>query len=148
MYTARGHPMVAPRWNPLTTLSILLVLYAENPQHLGAHLSISHLYRIGWCTTDRAPSMIAPANPKWWWNSMTVLPVSLVICAENLSTSRSFQDKSATLSVFSIIFGRAIWANRKWSDYWGIHLHAWLYRLSMGCHTVSPAPVWVRIPGP
>ena len=21
-------------------------------------------------------------------------------------------------------------------------------RLSMGCHTVSPAPVWVRIPGP
>ena len=22
-----------------------------------------------------------------------------------------------------------------------------LYRLSMGCHTVSPAPVWVRIPG-
>ena len=23
-----------------------------------------------------------------------------------------------------------------------------LYRLSMGCHTVSPAPVWVRIPGP
>ena len=23
-----------------------------------------------------------------------------------------------------------------------------LYRLSMGCHTVSPARVWVRIPGP
>ena len=23
-----------------------------------------------------------------------------------------------------------------------------IYRLSMGCHTVSPAPVWVRIPGP
>ena len=30
--------------------------------------------------------------------------------------------------------------------------HSWnstlLCRLSMGCHTVSPAPVWVRIPGP
>ena len=26
--------------------------------------------------------------------------------------------------------------------------HSSLYRLSMGCHTVSPAPVWVRIPGP
>ena len=25
---------------------------------------------------------------------------------------------------------------------------AMFYRLSMGCHTVSPAPVWVRIPGP
>ena len=23
-----------------------------------------------------------------------------------------------------------------------------LYRLSMGCHIVSPAPVWVRITGP
>ena len=23
-----------------------------------------------------------------------------------------------------------------------------VYRLNMGCHTVSPAPVWVRIPGP
>ena len=23
-----------------------------------------------------------------------------------------------------------------------------IYRLSMGCYTVSPAPVWVRIPGP
>ena len=29
-----------------------------------------------------------------------------------------------------------------------IYIQQELYRFSMGCHTLSPAPVWIRIPGP
>ena len=29
-----------------------------------------------------------------------------------------------------------------------VFLYILLHRLSMGCHTVSPAQIWVRIPGP
>ena len=29
-----------------------------------------------------------------------------------------------------------------------ITVNIWSYRLDMGCHTMSPVPVWVRIPSP
>ena len=45
-----------------------------------------------------------------------------------------------------ILLGTEVWLLA--NSYQSLVLVYRIYRLSMGCHTVSPAPVWVRIPGP